>query len=79
MIAFGKGTSLKQSVGANTIHNNEKLIKNKKTIIIQESVSYAIQHVVFAVSNLFQQQSLKAIKPKKRLESTIESSAKAAT
>ena len=29
IIAFRKGTSLKQTVGSNTIHNNEKLIKTK--------------------------------------------------
>ena len=29
IIAFRKGTSLKQIIGTNTIHNNEKLIKTK--------------------------------------------------
>ena len=48
-------------------------------IIIQESVSHAIQHVAFAVNNLFQQQHSKVIKPTKRLKSTIESTAKAAS
>ena len=45
--------------------------------MIQESVSHAIQHVVFDVSNLFQEQHSKVIKPTKRLKSTIESTAKA--
>ena len=45
---------------------------------MQESVSHAIQHVAFTVSNLFQQHS-KTIKPTKRLKSTIESTAKAAS
>ena len=42
-------------------------------------MSYAIQHVVFVVSNLFQKQDSKVIKPTKRLKSTIESTAKAAS
>ena len=29
IIAFRKSTSLKQIIGTNTIHNNEKLIKTK--------------------------------------------------
>ena len=48
-------------------------------MIIQESVSHAIQHVAFAVSNLFQQQHSKLIKPTKHLKSTTESAAKAAS
>ena len=40
--------------------------------MIQKSVSHAIQHVVFAVNNLFQQQHSQVIKPTKRLKSTIE-------
>ena len=71
IIAFRKGTSLKQIIGTNTIDNNEKLIKtgnNHHT----GNLSHAIQHVSFAVSNLFQQQHLKVIKPTKRLKSTIE-------
>ena len=47
-------------------------------IIIQESVSHAIQHVAFAVNNLFQQQHSKEVKPKKRFKSTIQSNVKAA-
>ena len=39
-------------------------------------MSHAIQHVAFAVSNLFQQQHSKVIKPTKRLKSAIESTAK---
>ena len=42
-------------------------------------MSFAIQHVAFVVSNLFQQQHSKVIKPTKRLKSTIESTAKAAS
>ena len=30
LIVFRKGTSLKQIIGTNTIHNNEKLVKTKK-------------------------------------------------
>ena len=45
---------------------------------MQESVFHAMQHVVFAVNNLFQQQDSKVIKPKKRLKSTIEWTVKAA-
>ena len=45
---------------------------------MQESVSHAIQHVAFAVSDLFQQQHSKVIKPEKRLKSTTEYTAKAA-
>ena len=41
-------------------------------------MSHAIHHVAFFVSNLFQQQHSKVIKPAKRLKSTIESTAKAA-
>ena len=41
-------------------------------------MSHAIQHVAFVVSNLFQQQHSKVIKPTKCLKSTIESTAKAA-
>ena len=78
IIAFRKDTSLKQIIGTNTIHNNEKL-KKLKIIIIQESVSHSIQHVAFAISNLFQQQDSKVIKATKRLKSTIESTAKTAS
>ena len=46
---------------------------------MQESVFHAIQHVAFSVSNLFQQQHSKVIKSTKRLKSTIESTAKAAS
>ena len=42
-------------------------------------MSYAIQHVAFVVSNLFQQQHSKVITPTKHLKSTIESTAKAAS
>ena len=45
---------------------------------MQESVFHAIEHVAFFVSNLFQQQYSKVIKPTKRLKSTTESSQKAA-
>ena len=38
---------------------------------MQESVSHAIQHVAFAVNNVFQQQHSKVIKLTKRLKSTI--------
>ena len=38
IIAFRKDISLKQIIGTNTIHNNEKLVK-LKIIITQESVS----------------------------------------
>ena len=62
IIAFRKGTSVKQIIGTNTIHNNEKL----RIIIIQESVSHATQHVAFAVNNLFEEQHSKVIKPTKR-------------
>ena len=48
-------------------------------MIIQKSVTHAIQHVAFAVSILFQQQHSKVIKPRKQLKSTIESTAKAAS
>ena len=41
-------------------------------------MSHAIQHVAFAVNNLFQQQHAKVIKPKKRLKSTLESTVKVA-
>ena len=46
---------------------------------MQEIVSDTIEHVAFVDSNLFQQQHLKVIKPTKRLKSTIESTAKAAS
>ena len=46
---------------------------------MQESVSHTIQHVAFAVNNLFQQQHPKAIKTTKGLKSTIESTLKAAS
>ena len=46
--------------------------------MIQKSVSHAIQHVVFAVNNLFQQQHSQVIKPTKRLKSTIEWTVKTA-
>ena len=42
-------------------------------------MSHAIQHVDFVLSNLFQQQHSKLIKPTKHLKSTIESTAKAAS
>ena len=42
-------------------------------------MSHAIQHVAFAVCNLFQQQHSKVIKPTKRIKSTIESTTKAAS
>ena len=43
-------------------------------------MSHAIQHVAFVVSNLFQQQHSKVIKPTKHLKYTIfESTAKAAS
>ena len=38
---------------------------------MQESVSHAIQHVAFAVNNVFQQQHSKVIKLTKLLKSTI--------
>ena len=77
IIAFTKGTNLKQIIGTNIIHNNEKLVK-LKLIIIQESVLHAIQHVAFVIINLFQQQHSKVIKPIKHLKSTIKSTAKTA-
>ena len=46
---------------------------------MQESVSHAIQHGDFAVNNLFQQQHSKVIKPTESLNSTIESTVKAAS
>ena len=46
---------------------------------MQESMYDAIQHVAFAASNLFQQQHLKVIKPKKRLKSIIEPTVKVAS
>ena len=46
---------------------------------MQENVYHAIQHVAFAVYNLFQQQHSKVIKPTKRLKSTIERTVKAAS
>ena len=45
---------------------------------MQESVSHAMQHVVFAVNNLFQQQHSEVIKPTKRLKFTKEWTVKAA-
>ena len=42
-------------------------------------MSHAIQHVEFVVSNLFQKQHSKIIKPTKCLKSFIESTAKAAS
>ena len=38
---------------------------------MQKSASYAIQQVAFAVSDLFQQEHSKSIKPTKRLKFTI--------
>ena len=86
--AFRKITSLKQTIGTNAIHNNEKLAlmpslttKNLwklKIILIQESVSHAIQHIAFAVNNLFQQEYPKAIEIARHLKSTIKSTVKAA-
>ena len=74
IIAFRKGTSLKQITGTNTIHNNKKL-----TIIIQEHMPHAIQHVTFAVNNLLQQQHSRVINQAKCLKSTIKSTVKAAS
>ena len=48
-------------------------------IIIQESESEATQHVVFAATDIFQQQYSKVIKPTKRLKSTIKSTVKVAS
>ena len=77
IIAFRKGTSLKQIIDTNTIHNNEKLIKTKNNHHTVKCVP-CNQHIAFAVSNLFQQQHSKVIKPTKHLKSTMESTAKAA-
>ena len=41
-------------------------------------MSHAVQHVAFAVNNLFQQQHSKVIKKTKRSKSTIESTVKTA-
>ena len=42
-------------------------------------MSHAVQHVPFAVQNLFEEQHLKVNKPTKRLKSTTESTVKAAS
>ena len=48
-------------------------------MIIQESLSLAIQNVAFAVNNLLQQKHSKVIKPTKCLKSAITSTVKAAS
>ena len=74
IIPFKKGTDLKQIIYANTIHNNEKPIKNKKISLHRKKMQHATQHVDFAANNLIQQQHSKVIKPTLRLKSTIKSS-----
>ena len=77
-IAFRKGTSLKEIIGTNTIHNNEKLIKTKINHHTRKCVPF-ISTNCLCCQQLILQQHWKVIKPIKRLKITRESTAKAAS
>ena len=78
-MAFRKSISLQIKSLELTPSITTKSLEKLKIILIQENVSHAIQHIAFAVKNLFAQHHSEVIKPTKRLKSTIESTVKAAS
>ena len=70
---------MKQIIGTNTVHNNDKLIKTKNNHHKRKCIPFNLKRCFFAVNNLFQQQHQKVIKTTKRLKSTLESTVRAAS
>ena len=79
IIAFRKSINVKQIIGTNTVHNNDKLMKTKNNHHKRKCIPCNLKRCFFAVNNSFQQQHQKVIKRTKRLNSTLESTVKTAS
>ena len=73
IMIFRKDTSLKQIIGTNTIHNNEKLIKTKKNHQTETCVPWNSKRCLCSQQTYFNKNSSTVINSTKLLKSSIKS------